>query len=136
MVNDCEKQALDDFHAILKIMRAGRAVFAEVEEASRRILSLTDETPYRKFLAAMTQGTLEGMQREPRNMESFLIRLSKYSECDNRYRRGSANVKDPVSHLKVESLASQQVHRGAPSTLEGGSHMTCESVCLSAASDA
>ncbi|KAG9653321.1 hypothetical protein KCU95_g5408, partial [Aureobasidium melanogenum] len=84
MISDHEKQASDAYHAMLKIMRADRTIIAEIEEASRKILSLADETPYRELFADMTQVFLESVKRERENMESFLVVLSNWTGQDNR----------------------------------------------------
>ncbi|KAG9604315.1 hypothetical protein KCU77_g1391, partial [Aureobasidium melanogenum] len=79
IMSDHEKQATDAYHAILKIMRADRTMIAEIEEASRRIFSLADGTPYRDLFTAITQVMLENTQRERENMESFLMVLSNWT---------------------------------------------------------
>ncbi|KAH0154439.1 hypothetical protein KCU67_g9067, partial [Aureobasidium melanogenum] len=76
MMSDHEKQATDAYHAILEIMRADRATIAEIEEASRKILSLADGTPYRELYTDMAQVMLERTQRDREHMESFLRVLS------------------------------------------------------------
>ncbi|KAG9732533.1 hypothetical protein KCU73_g11299, partial [Aureobasidium melanogenum] len=76
MMGDHEKQATDAYHAILEIMRADRATIAEIEEASRKILSLVDGTPYRELFTDMAQVMLERTQRDREHMESFLRVLS------------------------------------------------------------
>ncbi|KAH0358005.1 hypothetical protein KCU83_g647, partial [Aureobasidium melanogenum] len=64
MMSDHEKQAIDAYHAILEIMRADRTIIAETEEASLKILSLADGTPYRELFADMTQDEITGRDPE------------------------------------------------------------------------
>lgn len=64
IMTDHENQALDAYHTILKIMRADRIVFTEIEEASRKVLLLAHETPYFELFADMVQAILDGIERE------------------------------------------------------------------------
>ncbi|KAH0360242.1 hypothetical protein KCU65_g9517, partial [Aureobasidium melanogenum] len=73
-----EKHALDAYHAILKIMRADRAIFDEIEEASHKALLLADKMPYGELFATMAQVTLDNIQKERQHMEWFLMRFPNY----------------------------------------------------------
>ncbi|KAH0268423.1 hypothetical protein KCU91_g9417, partial [Aureobasidium melanogenum] len=75
LVSYHEKDAVDVFQAILKIMREDRAIFAEIEEASHKALLLVDKIPYPELFTTMVQVTLDSLQRERESMESFLTQL-------------------------------------------------------------
>ncbi|KAH0340526.1 hypothetical protein KCU81_g6788, partial [Aureobasidium melanogenum] len=77
MMSDREKQALDAYHALLEIMRADRAIFTEIEEASHRISSMVKKTPHSELFAAAVQVTMNSIQRQRENMDAFLISLSQ-----------------------------------------------------------
>ncbi|KAK6000493.1 hypothetical protein QM012_003739 [Aureobasidium pullulans] len=79
LMKDYENQALNILYAISGIMRANRAMFAELEQVSRKILSLDDNTFYGELSASVARDTLKSIQKKGKTMESVLMKLSKYS---------------------------------------------------------
>lgn len=79
MMSDCEKQALDAYHAMLKFMRADINILNKIKELSHDILALTDGAPDGRFSADQAQIALEDVQKEHRAMIVFLRSLQRYS---------------------------------------------------------
>lgn len=71
-MSDWEKQALDAYHASLKVMRVRMTVLAEIEESSRKIMALTDESPNGIYLARKAQAALKDVQKEREDIIDFL----------------------------------------------------------------